>query len=86
MVLPTRERRTMNETRAKNTITSIFSDLQVNPGVLASLVYGSVKDDALIRLHDFLLELIYLWSKHEGETYETAHVYKWARNANTRED
>jgi hypothetical protein len=86
MVLPTRERRTMNETRAKNLIVGVFSDLRVNPTILASFIYSSVKDDALIRLHDFLLELIYLWSKHEGETYETAHVYKWARNVNTRED
>jgi hypothetical protein len=79
MVLPTRERRTMNNTRAKNLIASVFSDLQVNPGILASLVYGSVKDDAMVRLHDFIIALVSLWAGPNNETEKTAHVYRWAR-------
>ena len=72
----------MNETRAKNLIVGIFSDLQVNPTILASLVYGAIREDAMVRLHDFMLELISLWAGPNNESDKTAHVYRWARNVN----
>ena len=72
----------MNETRAKNLIVGIFSDLQVNPTILASLVYGAIREDAMVRLHDFMLELTGLWAGTNNESDKTAHVYRWARNVN----
>ena len=72
----------MNETRAKNLIVGIFSDLQVNPTILASLVYGAIREDAMVRLHDFMLEVIGLWAGTNNESEKTAHVYRWARNVN----
>ena len=77
----------MNETRADNLITSIFSDLRVSPGILAAFVYSSIQGDTLIRLHEFIVKLISLWAGHEGDTDKTAHVYLWARNVDPyRED
>jgi len=72
----------MNATRAKNLIVGVFSDLQVNPTVLASLVYGAIREDVMVRLHDFMLELISLWAGPNNESDKTAHVYRWARNVN----
>ena len=74
----------MNDSRAKNLIVGIFSDLQVSPGILASFVFGSLKEEALVRFHDFLLDLISLWAGAESNTDadKTAHVYRWARNVN----
>jgi hypothetical protein len=72
----------MNATRAKNLIVGVFSDLQVNPTILASFIYGSMKDDVMVRFHDFMLELISLWAGPNNESEKTAHIYRWARNVN----
>ncbi len=82
MVSPTREWNAMDESKEARRMIGAFSDLRINPRILAAFVYNQITEDVAIRLHQFMTSLIHLWAGDGNvPTNKTAHIYKWARKA-----